>query len=84
MAAQQQVAFAHAAAQVGKSLEVLIDGPDPDAPTQLSGRTTADAPDIDCGVRVKGKNLRAGDLVTVKVTAADGYDLIGRVVGQPR
>ena len=35
-------------------------------------------PDIDCEVRVKGKNLRPGDFVKVKVTAADGYDLVGR------
>ena len=31
----------------------------------------------------QGKNLRAGDFVTVKLTAADGYDLAGRAVGQP-
>jgi ribosomal protein S12 methylthiotransferase len=84
MEVQQGVAFAHAASQVGKELPVLIDGPDPDAPGQFAGRTTADAPDIDCGIRVKGKGLRAGDLVTAKVTAADGYDLIGRLVGKPR
>ena len=84
MEAQQAVAFGHAAGQVGKELAVLIDGPDPDAPSQFSGRTTADAPDIDCGIRVKGKNLKAGDLVTAKVTAADGYDLVGRAVGKPR
>ena len=84
MEAQQAVAFGHAAGQVGKELAVLIDGPDPDAPSQFSGRTTADAPDIDCGIRVKAKNLKAGDLVTVKVTAADGYDLVGRAVGKPR
>jgi ribosomal protein S12 methylthiotransferase len=35
-------------------------------------------------VRVKGKGLHAGDLVRVKVTAADGYDLVGRAVGAPR
>jgi ribosomal protein S12 methylthiotransferase len=84
MEAQQQVAFAHAAGRVGQELAVLIDGPDPDAPSQFSGRTTADAPDIDCGIRVKGKNLKAGDFVTAKVTAADGYDLVGRAVGKPR
>ncbi|NMG20392.1 30S ribosomal protein S12 methylthiotransferase RimO [Brasilonema bromeliae] len=84
MEAQQAVAFAHAAGQVGKELAVLIDGPDADSPTQFAGRTTADAPDIDCAIRVKGKGLRAGDLVTAKVTAADGYDLLGRAVGKPR
>ena len=47
-------------------------------------RSHADAPDIDCLLRVKGKGLRPGDLVSVKVTAADGYDLIGRAVGSVR
>ena len=44
----------------------------------------ADAPDIDCLVRVKGKNLRPGDLVSVKITSADGYDLVGRTLGAVR
>jgi hypothetical protein len=35
-------------------------------------------------VRVKGKRLHAGDLVRVKVTGADGYDLAARAVGAGR
>jgi len=50
----------------------------------LLGRGHADAPDIDCLVRVKGKGVRPGDLVSVKVTAADAYDLVGRAVGPAR
>jgi ribosomal protein S12 methylthiotransferase len=78
------VAFAWSRGQVGKELDVLIDGPDPEFANHARGRTYADAPDIDCAVRVKGKNLRPGDLVTVKVTAADGYDLAGRAICRPR
>ena len=70
--------------QVGRELEALIDGPDPEVPNHFLGRTAADAPEIDCAIRVKGKSLRPGDLVRVKVTAADGYDLAGRAIGQPR
>ena len=83
MEVQQQVAFEWATSQVGKEHPVIIDGPDPEFANHSRGRTYADAPDIDCAVRVKGKNLRAGDFVTVKVTAADGYDLAGRAIGQP-
>jgi hypothetical protein len=43
-------------------------------------RSHADAPEIDAAVRVKGKGLRAGDIVRVHVTAADGYDLAARLV----
>jgi ribosomal protein S12 methylthiotransferase len=84
MEAQQEVALDWAARQVGRQLEVIVDGPDPEVPNHVLARGHADAPDIDCLVRVKGKGLRAGDLVTVKVTAADGYDLAGRALGAVR
>jgi len=83
METQQSVAFAHSQAQVGKELAILVDGVDPEFANHVLGRSTADAPDIDGAVRVKAKNLRPGDFVTVKVTAADGYDLAGRAVGKP-
>jgi ribosomal protein S12 methylthiotransferase len=81
MEVQQKVAFAWAEGQVGHEHPVLIDGPDPEFANHARGRTCADAPEIDCTVRVKGKNLRAGDFAKVKITAADGYDLVGRAVG---
>jgi ribosomal protein S12 methylthiotransferase len=84
MAAQQEVAFAWSQQQVGRELDVIIDGPDPEIPNHALGRSQADAPDIDGVVRVKGKNLRAGDLVRVKVTAADGYDLAARAIAPGR
>ena len=83
MEVQQQVAFGWAAAQVGKEHPVLIDGPDPEFASHFRGRTYADAPEIDCAVRVKGKNLRPGDFVRAKVTAADGYDLAAKAIGKP-
>jgi ribosomal protein S12 methylthiotransferase len=84
MELQQSIALEWSQKQVGKRLEVLVDGPDPEVPNHVLGRSHADAPEIDGAVRVKGKNLRPGDLVPVQVTAADGYDLVGRAVGQPR
>jgi ribosomal protein S12 methylthiotransferase len=84
MEAQQEVAFEWSKAQIGREMEVLIDGPDPEIPNHSLGRSHADAPEIDGLVRVKGKGLHAGDLVRVKVTAADGYDLAGRAVSAGR
>ncbi len=84
MAAQQEIAFAWAREQVGKELEVIVDAPDPEVPNHAVARGYADAPDIDCVVRVKGKRMRPGDLVRAKVTAADGYDLAARAVGAGR
>jgi ribosomal protein S12 methylthiotransferase len=84
METQQEVAFAWAAGQVGKEIEVIVDGADPEVPNHVLARGHADAPDIDALVRVKGKNLRAGDLARVKVTGADGYDLAARALGPGR
>ncbi len=84
METQQAIALTWSQAQVGKTLDVIVDGPDPELPSNVQARGHADAPDIDCMVRVKGKGLQAGDIVAVKVTAADGYDLVGRAVGAVR
>jgi ribosomal protein S12 methylthiotransferase len=84
MEAQQQIAFEWGRRQIGKELEVLIDGPDPEVPNHALARSYADAPEIDGLVRVKGKKLCPGDLARVKVTAADGYDLVARALSPGR
>lgn len=84
MEAQQEIAFEWSRQQVGRELEVIVDGPDPEVPNHARARGHADAPDIDGMIRVKGKNLKPGDLVQVKVTAADDYDLAARALGQGR
>ena len=80
MEIQQEVAFAHARKQVGKEVEMIVDGPDPEVPGHVLARTAADAPDIDCLVRLKGKNLEPGHLVRGRITGADGYDLMARAI----
>ncbi len=84
MEVQQEIAFAWSKSQVGRELEVIVDGADPEVPNHVLARGHADAPEIDSLVRVKGKNLHAGDLARVKVTAADGYDLVARSLGAGR
>ena len=84
MEIQQGVAFAWCAGMVGREIEVIVDGPDPEIPNHVHARGHADAPEIDATVRLKGKNLRPGDIVKARVTAADGYDLVARALGQPR
>src|SRR5713226_9778273 len=53
METQQPIALAWSAAQVGKTLEVIVDGPDPELPNHVQARGHFDTPDIDCMVRVK-------------------------------
>ena len=81
MLAQQEIALSLAQDQVGQETVVILDGPDTESPNHFLGRTVADAPEIDCVIHVKGKNLHAGDFVKVKVTGTDGYDLFGRAIG---
>jgi ribosomal protein S12 methylthiotransferase len=80
MAAQQPIAFEFNDGLVGRSLDILIDGPAPDAEDAdlWLGRSYADAPDVDGLVYVAGKHVGPGDLVRCEILAADGYDLVAR------
>ena len=78
------MAFAWSQRQIGREIEVIVDAPDPEVPNHWLARSPADAPEIDGLVRVKGKSLHTGDLVRVKVTAADGYDLMARALSGAR
>jgi ribosomal protein S12 methylthiotransferase len=81
MLAQQEVAFTRAAAMKGKKIEVLIDRP---AGRELEdgyvARSHAQAPDIDSVTFVKSSTpLHPGQLLDVKVTDYQAYDLIAEV-----
>jgi ribosomal protein S12 methylthiotransferase len=83
MEAQQPIAFAFNEAQIGQKLDVLIDGPAPDAEAGdlWVGRSYADAPDVDGLVYVASRDIEPGDLVACEILAADGYDLVARPEG---
>lgn len=84
MQLQQEIAFAWNEAQLGRTLDVLLDRPVPGEKGAWIGRTYADAPDIDDVAYVSGRNLRPGQIVACEIVAARGYDLIGAAVGRPR
>jgi ribosomal protein S12 methylthiotransferase len=85
MLLQQQIAFEWNESQIGRKIDVIIDGPDPAGiKNRWMGRGPADTPDIDGLVYVTGKKLAAGQIVRCEITAADGYDLLGEAVGKPR
>ena len=83
MAAQQPIAFEFNRGLVGKTLDVLIDGPAPEGKNLWVGRTYADAPDVDGLTYVQGHNLEAGDIVSCAIVGTEGYDLIARAGAQP-
>jgi ribosomal protein S12 methylthiotransferase len=80
MAVQQSIAFAFNQSLIGRDLDVLIDGPapDPDLAGLMTGRTYADAPDVDGVCFVEGENLEPGDMVACSIVGASGYDLVAR------
>ena len=78
MAAQAEVSAARAEAQVGRTLEVIIDGPGEET-GEMIARTQADAPEVDAVVYLdNASHLKAGDIIRAEITGADDYDLYGR------
>ena len=80
MLAQQEIAFAKAEAMEGLTLTAMVEG-------RIAGedvytaRTYKDAPGVDGLLFIEtGRELMTGDLVQVRVTGAQDYDLIGEPV----
>jgi ribosomal protein S12 methylthiotransferase len=80
MAIQQGIAHDHARRQVGRVLDVIVDGPSGERDDVWLARSTSDAPDIDCVVYLTApgtspKHPLTGQILPVEVVAASGYDL---------
>lgn len=79
MRIQQEIAFRHAKELCGRVLDVLIEGKLTDDDVYI-GRTYMDAPNVDGYIFVNTwDELMSGEMVKVKVTDANGYDLIGEL-----
>ena len=79
------ISAAKLAAKVGRTLPVIIDEvgePDEDGDIGATGRSQADAPEIDGAVYLRNvpASLKAGDIVQVEVEDADAHDLFGVIV----
>lgn len=84
MLAQQAVAFAKTRKMIGQQIQVLIDRPaDADA-EQFIARAPSQAPDIDSVTLVRARRLKPGQMLSVKVTDASGYDMIAQPVTDKR
>ncbi|MBM4123501.1 MAG: 30S ribosomal protein S12 methylthiotransferase RimO [Nitrospira sp.] len=85
MALQESIALKKSRLMVGRTLEVLVDGPSEESPLLLAGRHEGQAPDIDGVVYLSDgpadRPPLAGDLVKVTITEAAAYDLVGCIVG---
>ena len=80
MMAQQAIAVDKSEEMVGKTVDVLIEGRLPEEDVYI-GRTYRDAPDVDGYVFVHAEeDMISGDIVKVKITDAQDYDLVGDVI----
>ena len=70
------ISAAKLAAKIGRTLDVMIDAADEDG--GATGRSQADAPDIDGEVHLRdAMGLKPGDIVPVLIEDADEHDLFG-------
>ena len=76
MSLQQEISKEKLKKQIGKEVEILIEGKSFDGRTYV-GRTYMDVPDID-GIAYLNtdKNLQSGDFVKAKIIDVSNYDLI--------
>ena len=75
MTEQQPHAFAFGDSLIGYELDVLVDEVGEDG--VASGRTFADAPEIDGLVHFTTPDAEVGAMVPVELTGRDGYDWLG-------
>jgi ribosomal protein S12 methylthiotransferase len=76
------ISAAKLAAKIGRTLPVIIDlvgEPDEDGDIGATGRSQADAPEIDGAVHLREvpASLQPGDIVEVRIEDADEHDLFG-------
>ena len=81
MAAQQEISYKKNQAEIGKTVDVLIEQENPNT-GELIGRSARFAPDVDGVVYARDPLGKAtlGSIFSVKITATDHYDLFGEIV----
>lgn len=84
MKLQQRIVFDRAREHIGEELSAFVEGTLTDAEGEEIGvaRTYRDAPEVDGYLffRPKGRMPVSGEIIRVRVTGADGYDLVGEEV----
>jgi ribosomal protein S12 methylthiotransferase len=80
MEVQREIAREHQQARIGRRLEVLVEGRSEETEHLLVGRHAQQAPEIDGVTYVNDGLAYPGELVTLEITDASDYDLVGRVV----
>jgi ribosomal protein S12 methylthiotransferase len=82
MALQAGISLAHNRRRVGRAIEVLVEGPDPESPGRWIGHARFQAPEVDGVTRFSlpsGMAEPPSPIVRVAVASAGEYDLCGEL-----
>jgi ribosomal protein S12 methylthiotransferase len=82
MKLQQRISRAHQRRMIGRQVEVLVEGRAEETEHLLAGRHAQQAPEIDGVTYVNDGVAYPGEIVTVEITDAAEYDLVGKVVAR--
>jgi ribosomal protein S12 methylthiotransferase len=80
---QRPIARRNNRALVGRTLEAIVEGPCEETDQLLEGRLRSQAPEIDGRLLVNdagGRDVRPGEIVSVRISDAYEYDLVGAIV----
>lgn len=81
MLLQQDIHAQKSEEQVGRIVDVLIEGTHPESELLLVGRTPNQAPEVDGCVLISDAGDHVpGDIVPMRVTEAAGYDIVAQVL----
>jgi ribosomal protein S12 methylthiotransferase len=85
MSLQEGIAARRNRDLVGRTVEVLVEGPHPESDLLWQGRTERQAPEIDGGVVLTDAPapLRPGVFAPVRIEQAHAYDLVGAALAAP-
>jgi len=80
MAAQARISAEKIQQYVGRVEEVLVQGLSRETDLLLEGRTRFQAPEVDGCLYINEGQANPGDIVSVRITEAHTYDLVGAIV----
>ena len=82
MITQAEISLAANKGKIGQTIEVLVDDPRPIEKSGVVARSAFDGPEVDGRVYIDGVgvDLKAGDMVDVRITRADAYDLHAELI----
>lgn len=80
MEIQQRISQENNSALVGRKIDVLVEGVSRESDLLLQGRWYGQAQEIDGVVLINDGDASPGEYVTVEITEALPYDLVGRIV----